>query len=519
MIDEQDLAAAVRAGGRWPTAASRSSIRTALSSEVDLEHVAESNVPRRPCDGRHPGRLVALAGLATAAAAIATVVAVRDDGEREAGPATTATVASDRVEEKPSIDDLAGRRWLLVAQDGMVVATPTVPTLEFAADGRSIEGTAGCVTFDIPGDFEDGVVRSSSTTIGSRCLRRGDNSVHFGTSSIPHDGDRIVLVAGGSRLRLVAPDGTPHLDYLRWDDLPVADALDLIGPQRLDPEDGEVVRFSPDNTVALGDCSGTWTLGSWLTVRGLTSTAPGGCAVPAGEVVEEDVPVGADETRGLLQELLGGSRVEVRRAGVGAVYVGGDGPVLRLTRVEWTAGSPAIDAADGSVFGFRASQRVSPEAVRDVIERQLGDVDRDTGWVTAPSTPRSDGVVDCRAGRPYRELWWGDLRIGFTQEDSAVTAVVSSWSVGDPSASGSDRQRPDDVAPGAPELLTETGIDVGSTEAEVRAAYESQLIPFRQEGSVTMVLDGPVGDDLGSQMWFVVAGGVLTGIGVTPGFC
>lgn len=83
-----------------------------------------------------------------------------------------------------------------------------------------------------------------------------------------------------------------------------------------------------------------------------------------------------------------------------------------------------VTIAAGSIFGLTPGRGVGPDDAVAAVTPQLGEPDHDTGWMSVNTQIRP-----CRDFTEYRELWWGDLSLGFWGLGSAT--YFHYWVVGD----------------------------------------------------------------------------------------
>ncbi len=151
----------------------------------------------------------------------------------------------------------------------------------------------------------------------------------------------------------------------------------------------------------------------------------------------------------------------------------------------------AVDVADGTVFDVRLYEAVDVDTAASGVSARLGSPTTDTGWQSTA------GQVDCAGSTEFRVLWWGDFRMTFEryQGDDAVRDELSAWTVGDPTVF---QLAPiaGDAGPSASEVVTQEGIGLGATRADIQAAWEivhtggpDRLVVLGGGGGITLKLD------------------------------
>ncbi len=130
----------------------------------------------------------------------------------------------------------------------------------------------------------------------------------------------------------------------------------------------------------------------------------------------------------------GGSANDVRPSATTAAPT----PTTETTPAETTTsantGDPAmplvqldpdgITIAAGAIFGFVPGRGTGPDEVLPVVNDRLGPPDHDTGWIDVNTV-----YIPCAGLTNYREIWWGDLSMGFWGLGSGT--YFHFWNVGD----------------------------------------------------------------------------------------
>lgn len=207
------------------------------------------------------------------------------------------------------------------------------------------------------------------------------------------------------------------------------------------------------------------------------------------------------------------------------VFLLGDGSPIRLSAAEPAISPDHITLDRASVLGLTTGENFDPESTLQMLQPVLGPVDHDTGWYTTPVVTYADGTGDCLGGIDIRVLWWGDLSLAFWRQPGEPQ--LWAWSIGDRQASAwDDRREPyAPTNPTATGIATEEGIHVGSTEADILAAYgdwfnaQAQALPdgthlYRSLGDPSRFLG-----HRGLGVSITVRDGVVTGIGSARQFC
>ena len=116
-----------------------------------------------------------------------------------------------------------------------------------------------------------------------------------------------------------------------------------------------------------------------------------------------------------------------------------------------------VTIAAGAIFGITPGRTIGPEDALAAVVPHLGQPDHDTGWIRLTTEIRP-----CQELTEYRELWWGDLSLGFWGRGSAT--YFQYWTVGDRRFVQFIIPEIDVPAPTAPTALaTEQNVRVGDT--------------------------------------------------------
>lgn len=561
MNDSQDtdVIDATRASGHDISEASRASIRANLQAAVNGEQVAPVIGLHTASGGRHRSnrRRVLVTGLVAAAASIAAVavVANRDDS-RTITPATVDTddvavtvepspndpspteptpteptptvdtavpdtTPSDPVAFVPAnLDQLIGETWYVVDRSTAQATEPwPAPILPWISFGASpiISGFDGCNTFTLTGSLDDGaltVTGGEGTTIGC------DN-----VPVISITNSRLTLSADQTMLALdqLGPVGREQLTFVAADRLTSPAAID--GPVIFDDTVSLDIDFlGNQGTLVLGTCGfpfayagGNLTIQSELSQEQLVASCIPGLTLDPAEQRFYDAITSLEPLR-VVNDPVSGQLILIW-----------NGSALRMSILGRDVGN-AIVPEWVSVAGVRTGQEITAEATLAQVESVLGPVDHDTGWYTTPVVTYDDGTEDCLGGKDYRVLWWGDFSVALWRIEGVES--IWAWSVGDVRSSNwGDRREsytPTDPVPTA--LATDSGIHVGSTEAEFQAAYPQARAndPSTADPDGTLIYSFPFNDgtlagkyrvNRSISPWVTVLDGVVTGIGSARQFC
>lgn len=120
-----------------------------------------------------------------------------------------------------------------------------------------------------------------------------------------------------------------------------------------------------------------------------------------------------------------------------------------------------VTIAAGAVFGLTPGRAIAPEEALAAVVPHLGQPDHDTGWI-----PLATEIRPCPELTDYRELWWGDLSLGFWGRGSAT--YFQYWTVGDRRFVSFLIPEIDVPTPTAPTMLgTEQDVRVGDTADDI----------------------------------------------------
>jgi META domain len=518
-MNDQDIIDATKAAGVELSDGSRAAMRSTLEAAARGEQIAPVVEIGRPISSSRRSRWLAAAVVASAVAAALVVVMKSNEVSKitpatvvETAPlpsATTTTPSSQAV----TLDRLIGHRWIVarsVADDGATQPWPNavLPYVEFSASPTIISGNDGCNTYRATGSLQGGVLRIRSVDSTTVLCDGLANSGALG------DGDRLALSADGATLDVVTALGT-RLSLVQAESLAPAPPLD--GRYATSAASVTVVDFTPRGpTVWVGSCLATWKYENGQLLvdnKSLPPQAPTDCT-------NGPAPDRADSL--LLDKLRAGVAVPVVH-GIesDSVILLGNGSPIRLSPADPPLSNDGITVDRASVLGLIAGQQLTADATLAALEARLGPVDHDTGWYATPDVTYADGTSDCLGGKEYRVLWWKDLSLAFWRVEGES---LWAWSVGDRRVSGWDDRRepyaPSDPTPSG--LATEENIHVGSTEAEMLAAYGDRLTPLSPlpDGFRLYVFtDGSFLSNRDIGISFSIVNGVVSGIGSTRQFC
>ncbi len=276
-----------------------------------------------------------------------------------------------------------------------------------------------------------------------------------------------------------------------------------------------------DLSVIVGDCLAAWKFTDGQLVldkASLQLQQQSGCFPNVSSFGRDD--------QLLFDALTNGSTIPVVHGnGSDAVFLLGNGSPIRLGPADPGISPDHITLDRASVLGLTTGENFDPESTLQMLQPVLGPVDHDTGWYTTPVVTYADGTGDCLGGIDFRVLWWGDLSIAFWRQ--AGEPQIWAWSVGDRQASAwDDRREPyAPTNPTATGIATEQGIHVGSTEAEMLAAYPDRFHaqePALPDGTHLYLSVGDPTKFLGHRglgVSITVRDAVVTGIGSARQFC
>ena len=136
------------------------------------------------------------------------------------------------------------------------------------------------------------------------------------------------------------------------------------------------------------------------------------------------------------------------------------------------AAPDGVTIAAGAIFGLTPGRAVGPEDALAAVVPHLGQPDHDTGWI-----PLTTEIRPCQELTEYRELWWGDLSLGFWGRGSAT--YFQYWTVGDRRFVLFIIPEIDVPAPTMPTMLvTEHDVRVGDTIAAIPDAPNVRSTPW-----------------------------------------
>jgi heat shock protein HslJ len=507
-------------------------MRSVLEAAIDGDEIAEVVSIRSAPSRRRPVLWWAAGAVAAAAAAVALVLVTTDDGAQHITPATVDTVDESNDSVAPTepstvtstatptvtLGQLAGHRWIVTdtVTDNVAVPWPraVLPFVEFGAGNTLVSGTDGCNDYSGTGSLEAGSLRIPETgSTAVLCDGIPDGALH--------DGDHLVLSPDdGLTLQVMSATGDPRLRLVQADGL--APATDLDGRFAVNTDSILTIDFvQGDFPVVVGECLAAWNFTNGQLVRddaSLQVQQQGGCLPDASTFGRDD--------QLLLEELTNDATIPVVHSNTSDdVFLLGNGSPIRLSQAEPAISPDHITLDRASVLGLTTGDNFDPESTLQLLQPVLGPVDHDTGWYTTPVVTYPDGTGDCLGGIDFRVLWWGDLSIAFWRQ--AGEPQLWAWSVGDRQASAwDDRREPyAPTNPTATGIATVEGIHVGSTEAEMLAAYadrfhaQDQALP---DGTRLYLSIGDPTAFLGHRgigVSVTTRDGVVTGIGSARQFC
>ena len=527
-MNDQDIIDATRSSGIALSERSRAGMRSVLEAAINGDEIAEvvsiSSAPRR----RRPVLWWAAGAVAATAAAVAIVLVKPDHGQQHITPATVDTVDETNDSVAPTVpstatpsvtlDQLAGHRWIVTDTVANNVAAPwpsaILPFVEFGTGDTLVNGTDGCNDYSASGSLDNGSLQMpTSQSSAVLCTGVPDGALHDGDHLTLSPDDRITLLvnnaAGIPRLRLVQADA-------------LAPATDLDGRFAVSADSILTIDFvQGDLPVIVGECLAAWKFTNGQLVldnASLQVQQQGGC-------FPNVTSFGRDDQL-LFDELTNGSTIPVVHGDTSDdIFLLGNGSPIRLGPADPGISPDHITLDRASVLGLTTGENFDPESTLQMLQPVLGPVDHDTGWYTTPVVTFADGTGDCLGGIDFRVLWWGDLSLAFWRQPGEPQ--LWAWSVGDRQASAwDDRREPySPTNPAATGLATEEGIHVGSTEAEMLAAYpdrfhaQDQALP---DGThLYLSLADPTGflGHRGLGVSITVRDGIVTGIGSARQFC
>ncbi len=528
-MNDQDIIDATKSSGIALSERSRAGMRSVLEAAINGDEIAEVVSIRSNPHRRRPVRWWAAGAVAAAAAAAVAIVLVKPDQDpQHITPATVDTVnepndsvaatATTTVTPSVTLGQLAGHRWLVTDTVTNNVAAPwpsaILPFVEFGAGDTLVSGTDGCNDYSAAGSLDNGALKIPETlSTAVLCTDIPNGALH--------DGDHLELSPDdGLTLLVNSAAGDPRLRLVRADAL--APATDLDGRYAVSADSILTIDFvQGDLPVIVGECLAAWRFTNGELVlddASLQVQQQGGCLPDASTFGRDD--------QLLLEELTKDATIPVVHSNTSDdVFLLGSGSPIRLSRADPSISPDHITLDRASVLGLTTGENFDPESTLQMLQPVLGPVDHDTGWYTTPVVTYADGTGDCLGGIDFRVLWWGDLSIAFWRQPGEPQ--LWAWSVGDRQASAwGDRREPYvPIDPTATGIATEEGIHVGSTEAEMLAAYpdrfhaQDQALP---DGThLYLSIGDPTGflGHRGLGVSTTVRDGVVTGIGSARLFC
>jgi heat shock protein HslJ len=420
----------------------------------------------------------------------------------EPSPSAATDVSTTSAAPTTTIDpgaallaELQGHTWVLTGAAGDVTIGVSRPYLEFLDTGAKLtNGFDGCNVFGQQGTITDGrlaITASTSTKIGCDEL----------TSLLPADRDRIATSVDGAELLLLTQaSSAPRLTYRRIDRLGTL-PTDVTGTWSVG---GERLQIRDDGTITFGACVGSWTFDTGVvTFDGVTAPAGSACLDSA------------------VMSTLVGPALTPAAATASSLWLLDDPHAVLLERDESSIDPDGITLGIGAAFGLRPGDMLDVDEEIARISAAFAtprQPDLDTGWYDVAADSSGGGPTGgaaCTAGRSFRVVWWGDVRLAFWQEGSQ--GRLWNWSVGDRDVMWYGRSEPRDQPEAPPVVLvTETGVAVGVDDTKVDRGVFGPAEPGGQGIDISRMIEPPA---FGGDVTIGQRDGIVVGFGAQLTSC